>query len=201
MKYNDIMKKFTDKIAEYINKGYILDCKNMRSLGGREEAKLDLTNGKETIRVYLESDSKCDYDDEDKYSFFSCHYLILTVGKIPTSFIWTNLEVISREEFYLIGGKDFYGSEEDARKAQRKSIERYYARNVDKTKRFSEEAKKVVLPFVRRQPKCKTVKLSDITKVVREDNRRWDNMRSNYGYGNSEYGYFVYAKGNKYKIA
>ncbi len=54
MKYIDINQKFTAKVAEYIAKGYTINTATMSgSLG--EVAHVDLTDGKQVVRVLLDS--------------------------------------------------------------------------------------------------------------------------------------------------
>lgn len=177
MKYADIIKKFTDAVAEYISKGYVIYPKTMNGKESREIVKVDLTNGSEYVRVFLQEDRKSDYDPVDNFSWFYGEIIRFAVGtfKNPNDICIFNCEIekILSEDYYKIG-KDFYGSEEECRKQQRKHNERHYARCVqEEYKVFQESAKAAVLPFVRRQYMCKTAKLSDIEKVVKERGKYW----------------------------
>ena len=106
MKYIDINKKFTAKVAEYIAKGYTINTATMSGSQG-EVAHVDLTDGKQVVRVLL--DSFTEYD-----SFNSLSGLEIVVGTpadkvVPYdtaryNTIWNNrLEVIESERFYEIG--------------------------------------------------------------------------------------------------
>jgi hypothetical protein len=177
MKYADIIKKFTDAVAEYISKGYVIYPKTMHGVETREIVKVDLTNGSEYVRIFLQEDSKEDFDPVDSFSWFYGEIIRFAVGMIknPNDLCIFNSEIekILSEDYYKIG-KDFYGSEEECRKQQRKQNERHSARYVRKEyKVFQESAKAAVLPFVRRQYMCKTAKLSDIEKVVKEQGKYW----------------------------
>ena len=67
MLYNikDVTKEFTDKVAEYIAKGY----RFAMSMSGHqgEEMKVDVENGKGTVRIRLESFSDESFSDYDNY--------------------------------------------------------------------------------------------------------------------------------------
>lgn len=52
MKYIDINQKFTAKVAEYIAKGYTINTATMSGSQG-EVAHVDLTDGKQVVRVLL----------------------------------------------------------------------------------------------------------------------------------------------------
>lgn len=54
MKYIDINQKFTAKVAEYIAKGYTINTATMSGSQG-EVAHVDLTDGKQVVRVLLDS--------------------------------------------------------------------------------------------------------------------------------------------------
>lgn len=106
MKYIDINQKFTAKVAEYIAKGYTINTATMSGSQG-EVAHVDLTDGKQVVRVLL--DSFTEYD-----SFNSLSGLEIVVGApadkvVPYdtaryNTIWNNrLEVIESERFYEIG--------------------------------------------------------------------------------------------------
>ena len=205
MKFADINKRFTEIVAEYIAKGYTINTGTMSGCQGL--ARVDLTDGKEIIRVLLDDDSYWDDIDEVRESgeWFAYNTIELTVGRNTDSvqingtkndIIWNHhLEIISKETFYRIGESrsQFYGSIEDSRNQQRKSRKRWKdsgrkAFGDKDEKVFPASANEIVLPFMRRQNGCKTIKLKDIEKVVRENQ-----------YGKATY--WVYAKSKRYKIA
>ena len=65
MKYIDINQKFTAKVAEYIAKGYTINAATMSGSQG-EVAHVDLTDGKQVVRVLL--DSFTEYDSFNSLS-------------------------------------------------------------------------------------------------------------------------------------
>lgn len=58
--FNDIQKLYTDKLNEYIEIGYTVNLRTMSGTQG-EMAKIDLTNGKKIVRIYVEEFA--DYED------------------------------------------------------------------------------------------------------------------------------------------
>lgn len=136
MKYIDINQKFTAKVAEYIAKGYTINTATMSGSQG-EVAHVDLTDGKQVVRVLL--DSFTEYD-----SFNSLSGLEIVVGTpadkvIPYdaaryNTIWNNrLEVIESERFYVLGSSErrsnpFYGTKAEAEQAEALCTERYKAK-------------------------------------------------------------------------
>lgn len=205
MKFESINKKFTEVVAEWMAKGYYINTATMSGSQG-ETGKVDLTDGKEIIRILL--DDFHDWDRESGHRNYEGLQLI--VGRvtdkvqpnIPDRFgntVWNNnLEILSCEKFYQIGrynrnGQKWYGSKDEATAQQDKNWERYDSRREDERKELDDRAKAIVLPFVKRQPKCKGVKLADITAVRKVTNRsRFNNTVS--------VRYEVEAKGKTYKL-
>lgn len=165
MKYAEINKKFTEKVAEYLSMGYIINTRTMSGTQG-ELAKVDLTDGTEIVRIVLERNHR---DSKD--------VVILTVGKAKDNVlpnnpdnmgtIWNGrLETIEQYTWYRHDyRKDWFVTEGEEEAICAIHAER--VRNVQtyKIKVFGEAAKKVVLSFIRRQPRHKTIKLSDIESV------------------------------------
>lgn len=175
MKRQDISKRFTEIVTEYIGKGYIFNTTTMSGSQG-EDAKVDLTNGEEVIRVFLDRFSEPRHDG-----------LIIVAGRAPADTepncersdnIWSNkLEVISEERFYEIGssrgGRRFYGAKDESDAARELRFQRWAQRSCDMTIPLPEAAKKVAFRWVKKQPKHKSVKLSDIEEVYISLSRGW----------------------------
>ena len=192
MKFESINRKFTETVAEWMAKGYTI---NTASMGGSqgEIAKVDLTDGKEIVRIML--DGFTTHPTRDGSRCYSLEGVRLVVGRatdrvVPNSedtwgHIWNNrLEVLTCKEFYQIGephrnGSVWYGSESEAMAQQDKSRARFNARWVSCSQDLGDVAKVIVLPYVRRQPKCKTIKVSEIERVTRRSN---DSASKNYYY-------------------
>lgn len=195
MKFADINKRFTEIVAEYIAKGYTINTKTMDSCGGIGVfAGVDLTNGEEIIRVYIKDKHYFDVASDD---FISYDMFCIVVGRDTRNapinepkrgYIDNDrIEIISEETYYQIADKDFFGTREDSEKQQKKRHERIRARHIYKgRKTFPESANTAVLSFMQRQKGCKTIKLADIEKVVKDE---------------SDGTYWVYAKNKRYQIA
>lgn len=186
MKFETINRRFTETVTAWIAKGYTI---NTATMGGHqgEIAKIDLTDGKEIIRILLDEDSKIERIDRDGKPFIcDAERVTLLVGRsteegivpnAPDTFgstIWNErLEEISREEFYKIGGRrrdsNWYGTRDEMIAQQIKHSERYSANYTPNSTCLCDKAKEIVLSFVRRQPKCKSAKASEIESVTKHD--------------------------------
>lgn len=179
MNYKAIDMRFSETVAEWMAKGYVINTGTMSGIGSEEKTKVDLTNGKEIIRVLLSNRVKVDSDAED---FFSCYDgYTLIVGRVPNvpkdykphtcknfGNPWNHkLIILSSESFYKIGA-EWFGTKEEAIAACELGRARRKARMVIADKmsdEWKEKAKSAVLPFVKRQPGCKTATLKDIKSV------------------------------------
>ena len=140
MKYIDINQRFTAKVAEYIAKGYTINTATMSGSQG-EVAHVDLTDGKQVVRVLLDSFTGLEIVvgvPADK---------VVPYDTARYNTIWNNrLEVIESERFYEIGsskrrGNTFYGTKAEAEQAEALSVERYKAKSetspyIDLTDRY-----------------------------------------------------------------
>jgi len=182
MKFESINKKYTEAVAAWLAKGYTINTATMGGSQG-EVAHVDLTDGKEIIRVLLGNIGAAYERIEDR--FYHLDGVALIVGRVTDQIIpnspntwptvWnSHLEIVSEERFYEIGrqhrdGSKWYGTKEEAMAQQDKNSERYRARFMYNHYTLSESAKAIVLPFVKRQPKCRSVRLSEIEAVTHHD--------------------------------
>lgn len=132
MKYADINKRYTEIVNEYIAKDYTINTATMSGSQG-EIAKIDFTDGTEIIRIRVASFS-------DYYKNIEGIEIIVGKSTDPVkahdndkmrNTVWDkNLEVLRRERFYQIGswGTDYYGTEQEAKAASEKRLERYLNR-------------------------------------------------------------------------
>lgn len=178
MKFEEINKKYTEKVAEWMAKGYWINAGTMSGSQG-EYAHIDLTNGKELIRVLMEE--RAEWLDD---GWSRREAVVIVVGRVPAedrvrigatdrlgNTVWNNhLEELEKESYFKIGDREsgWFGTKEEANARYDKAHERWTNAHEDsefKTKVFR-GAEKMMLPFVRRQVcGCKTAKASDITKV------------------------------------
>ena len=120
MKYIDINRKFTERVSEYMIKGYVLNSATMNGSQG-ERAHIDLTNGAEIIRILVDD---FNYDEDMRIDGIEVVVGRVTDDIIPNaddtwSHVWNqNLEVLSRDRFYILGesrkGGKFFGTKEEA---------------------------------------------------------------------------------------
>lgn len=122
MKYADINKVFTEKVTEYMVKGYVLNSSTMKGSQG-ERAKVDLTNGSEIIRVCV-----VDFNDEERWFIRGTEILVGRSTDVVEAnsestwgVIWTSeLEILSEVRFYQVdeteAGK-VYGTRDEALQA------------------------------------------------------------------------------------
>lgn len=169
MKYIDINAKFTAAVNSYLAQGYIINAASMSGSQG-EVAHIDLTNGKQIVRVLL--DSFTEWEDSSMMEGLKLVIGIATGSAKPNDnqrcdVIWNNrLEVISCEKFYkLSSNRDdsaFYGTREEATAADEKRFERYCRRDCRIKKHLPEKASPLVKEFVRRKFGLKRVVVSNI---------------------------------------
>ena len=176
MKYADINRRFTEIAAAWLAKGYIINTASMSGSEG-ETAKIDLTDGKEIIRILVDRFS--DYAE-------NVEGVEITVGKAldadvrPNSndnwaTIWNNrLEVLRQERFFKIGESRVsgtqYGTEAEAKAAAELRVKRYIAKDrscQDKT--FTGEAVEIAKRIIRREFGIKRIIETDVSVFKRGD--------------------------------
>lgn len=198
----DIENVYTDTIKDYLNKGYRIYYSTMGGSQG-EIAKIDLTNDKEVIRILLGSKSE-HYREHPIHKYMDLDYLTIIVGRNTdklrgdsfSDIIWNeHLELISEIRFYKIGRRNnsFFGTKQEAIDAMCKYYERFDFRDLYSRDEiiFSDKAKEIILPLVKRQRKCKSVNVKQIDEVKKV---------IYYNRKNIEVHYYVKAKGQVFKI-
>lgn len=172
----EIEAAYTAKVAEYIAKGYTIYTATMRGHQG-EIAKVDLRKGDEIIRILL-------HEEHDYRNMTES--VVIMVGRCMDQYViagqsdtlWNDrLEAIERIVFFQIGEKwnghktiKVYTTSEsvkDEAQAKRNARAKNRSHYTFYGKTMSEAAHAVVLPFVKRQPGCKTCKLSEIERVYK----------------------------------
>lgn len=195
MKFNEISKRYTEIVMSYLNSGYYFNTTTMGGTQG-EMAHTDLIDGETIIRVFMGDFKSWRLEKEGvEIVVGKCtDEVVKPNNRVGKTTIWNNaLEVISTEKFYQIGrvnrsGEGFYGTDEEATRATKKRYERYETKRTCNFQELSGKAKEIVFSYIKRQPKCKTVKLSDIEKVYRITEH------------NSSKDYYVVAKGKCYRL-
>lgn len=152
MTYKDINNRFTQIVTEYITQGYTFNTSSMGGSQG-EIANIDLTNGKEIVRIVVSSFNNWRESLEG---------VEIVIGRCTDNVrphsgqfhetVWnTRLEVISTECFYKISRYDnFYGTREEAEAARNIRHSRYALREFSRTEYTpSDKAKAIAERIVR----------------------------------------------------
>ena len=184
MKYADINALFTQKVAEYIGKGYVINSTTMAGHQG-EIAKVDLRNDHEIIRIVFGTVYKNFRDG-----------VAVTVGRYtnerylqPMEFrrsdtIWTNdMEVIENREFWQMQknyrGVDFFvegdAGVEAIEKHEKRCEQRFYVQHPQRD--FTGVERKMV-SAVKRHLNKSSFKVANIKRVWKQ----WDKDQSRYLY-------------------
>lgn len=181
MHKKDICELFTKKVVEYINNGYVITPDSFSGSDGT--SRVDLVKGDSFIRIFI--DDTRDEKYNDIITFQVCKKVLdkyETRRIYDTDVIWTsNMEVIEREDFYVLNkycnrGSEYYVTKQEYEDLKEKLSERRmkrFSNDGHKYYRFPEQAKEIALTYLHRQPKCKTAKKSDIQwveKYVSTDN-------------------------------
>ena len=179
MKKTTVERMYTAKVAELLNQGWHIHTSTMPGHQG-EVAHVDLTDGSEIRRALLCREMTWGRSDADFYG----HKIIILVGK-NTDPIWpgwdstlwnTHVEVCSQIELAEIqeptrrNPEGWYTDMATAREIQRIRNERREARRIPTEKVLGTAFKSIALRWVRKQPRMKSTKLEDITKVARYTN-------------------------------
>lgn len=169
MKFAEINAIYTKTVTEWLNKGYTINTDTMSGSQG-EVAKIDLTDGKEIIRIMLARFSEG----------FIARGVEVVVGRAhednvkPNTYdgwstIWTNhLEILSEQRFYQISerrnGEKIYGTMAEAEAAYEIQRQRRIARECEPGSVYStEKAKEIARRFISRKTGRVRIKNEDIS--------------------------------------
>jgi len=176
-KTNEIMKMVTNEVVNYVKNGYVISP-TMRGTYSGELYKVDLHKGNRVIRIFVEegkSDIRSDYYG-DMISIVTYCFDIFSRKEVDLNYL-AYKDLWNREE-NIISKVNLYGDRVTSTYFDKESyLEILHKREVRMKSgafetyvpfyRFDNEAKNIVLEFVRRKPKCKSVKVSDIGEVVK----------------------------------
>lgn len=197
MKKQEIERMYTQKVAELLNQGWRVHASTMPGHQG-EIAHIDLTDGSEIHRVLLQRELAWSHLDDG----FHGDRITITVGRNTEevwpgwdSTIWNQrLEVLSQIEMAEIQTPDrrhpdgWYTDFEEAVRISKIRHARREAQRLADAKELGDAYKSIALRWLRKQPKMKTCKLEDITKMTAW--RTSDGHRS----------FRIEAKGKKYTL-
>ena len=200
MKFESINRKYTEMVNEYIGRGYYINAGTMSGSQG-EIAHIDLTDGKDIIRILMEG-----FNDYER----GIEGIRITAGKCTEDTkpngsrdigcgIWNHrLEVIETAESFLVGevrgNKEYYGTYDEAVAARDKRYQRYENRPCDTKKvELPEAAKEIALRWVKKNLTFKRIGLASIDAVYSVTTlNRFD--------GKQRRSYVVSVKGKQYQL-
>ena len=164
MTKNDIRRIYTEKVNELLAKGYIIHPETMSGSQG-EIAHIDLTNGSEILRVLIDSHGNYGEGYGDTYSIRVGRCTDEIRGRWST--IWNNrLEILSEIKLDKIS-ENFYTSPEEGQRMAELRFSRWKNRKCETRRELGGAYKSVALRWLRRQPRMKSCKLEDITRMLR----------------------------------
>lgn len=180
MKKNEIDKVFTGKIMEYLNNGYVIHTESMSGSQTDEIAAVDLMKDKGiVVRIVMLR----------KFNHLHGTDLIIRVGmteyKGKYDIVWNNHLQVIEEFIYKMVSDNWFVLPEEYDDIEAKQKVRWENRE-DEVIYLNKRAAKIVLPYVRRLPKCKSVKPNEI-KVLKF-------------LGNNKNKYYVVVKGKTYGL-
>jgi hypothetical protein len=165
MKYADINKRFSEIVAEYLSKGYAINTATMCGTQG-EIAKVDLTDGKEIIRVKTERFHEGLSHSGVEIMVGRCTDNVKPNEKDKLVSVWNqHLEVLYTERFYNIRYSDWFVTEEEAEQAQHLHRDRAkLAMSEPDANQFkSDKALEIAKHYIRRKTGVKRIKADCIT--------------------------------------
>ena len=197
MKKITVERMYTAKVVELLNQGWHIHTSTMPWHQG-EIAHVDLTDGSEIRRVLLYREMVWG----ERRSNFHGHKVIILVGKNTDriwpgwdSTLWNNhMEVCSKIEFAEIQEptrrhpEGWYTDMATAEDIQALRDQRWEARHIESKKELGAAFKPIALRWLRKQPRMKTTKPKDITKMTR------------YTTYDGHVGFEIEAKGKKYTL-
>lgn len=182
MKMKDIKAAATKIVSTYIGWGYTLS-ETMNGHQG-ELLKVDLTNGREVIRVLIDDRRHC-FDRLDEVAIEVRRYVFGKDVKSEKSHIWNGQgELIVEYVYYKLAqfsyGDWYTDNKDEAESALAiKNTRRDIKYSSSKSGVYTDDKRKaVVLGYVKKQPRCKSKKASDIESVAKHGNTYRINLRN-----------------------
>ena len=180
MKFDEINKVFTERVNVYLNMGYTINAGTMGGSQG-EIAKVDLTDGKEIVRVFIERFNSHKFNGLRGVQVIAgrCNDERVKANANDDRTIWNSKLVIDwKRRFYIVGGDcisgEWYGDAKQAQDAQTKKYERW--------KNLSTEGKREIT--------LKGVALDKIKARIKRENKLQRVTASDIKSGKDKRGYF-----------
>ena len=197
MKKQVIEQMYTRKVTELLNQGWQVHTSTMPGHQG-EVAHIDLTDGSEIRRVLLNRELAWSHIEDG----FSGDKLEIIVGRNTdeirpgwSATLWNNhLEILSQIELAEIQAPDcrhpdgWYTDFEEAARISQIRNARRDARRTESWEERGDAFKSIALRWLRKQPRMKTLRLEDITKMFLDRNT------------DGRISYTIEAKGKRYSL-
>ena len=195
MNQNDINRAFTEKVTELLGRGYQIYPGTMGGSQG-EIAHVDLYKGDEIIRVLLDHSASHGEKPDGIRLIVGRNTDRIRMNRFDTlgNTIWNNhLELLSEIEFCQIG-ENYYTDAETGKAIQKKRDARRSMRRESIRRDLPDAFKSAALKYVQRQPRMKSCKLSDITRVTRVNRSNWNEVTP------ALYCYEIEARGKTFRL-
>lgn len=194
-KKQDIDRIFTETVAGLLAQGYQINPATMNGSQG-EIAHIDLIKGDEIIRVLLDHSAGRGEKPDGFRLIVGRNTDRIRMNCFDTlgNTIWNNrLEILSEIEFCQIG-ENYYTDAETGKSIQKKRRARWEARHESVRRELPDAFKCAALKYVQRQPRMKSCKLSDVTRVTRVNRSSWGEVTP------ALYGYEIEAKNKTFLL-
>ncbi len=175
MRAYTLNKTFSDKVMEYMNKGYYLLPTEMDYLGGDYDGHVEMTNNKTIVRIAICNGERT-YKSKE---LFDTKYII--VRSMPVRFyhndsFWNPKEskVIEKIKLYEVVFEEFYLTEDEykekaihirSKQSKRFKYHDYMRYDYGYYKFDTDKVRNIAFSYMAKQPKCKTIKKKDIECV------------------------------------
>lgn len=165
---------FTDKVTNYLNDGYVFLTRTLNSSYSDCAGSIELYKDNQIVKVGLYTSREHFYDDE--ILNISTYKMKMENPSVNNKSVWLeDMTLIEQDVYYKIADNYYLTSNEyfetkEVRKAKKTERMKYYSFRRYGSNEWivmDDRAKKIVLPFVQRQPRCKSKKISDINRVIK----------------------------------
>ena len=189
MTFKNINERFSEIVSGYLSNGYNINTGTMGGSQG-EISKVDVTNGKEILRVLIRRVGSLGEPDGVKIIVGRCRDKVRANRDDSFDIIWNDhMEILHAEAYYALSDypHNAFGTMDEAKSCQKLRRER--SRNADGWVTRIElptAAKKIALSYIQRKH-YSSYKLKDIESVCKE-------VRD------GKATYVIHAKGKYFKI-
>lgn len=180
MTFAEINRRFSDIIADYLGKGWVINTSGVTAGYSGEKMRVELTNGKDIIAVRLVEDFGGLFSGRTvnivvgiaRESILRKHHV--TPNRLGHESLWADcITELSREPYYCVGDRycsNWFSTKEEQEKAKEIRRARQMARDDRNPKEIDltemRGAKEIALRWIQRT-KYSSYKLKDIQSVIK----------------------------------